>query len=48
MQTPIGNESSLNGLTAERAESYLREYNDYYVLPNINIHEADSATIISL
>jgi len=33
------NVGSLNGWTAERAESYLREYNDY-VLQILNIHEA--------
>jgi uncharacterized protein (DUF885 family) len=33
------NVGSLNGWTAERAESYLREYNDY-LLQILNIHEA--------
>jgi uncharacterized protein (DUF885 family) len=33
------NVGSLNGWTAERSESYLREYNDY-VLQILNIHEA--------
>jgi uncharacterized protein (DUF885 family) len=33
------NVGSMNGWTAERAESYLREYNDY-ILQILNIHEA--------